>query len=146
MKKNKLVIDPHGRNHFRFMPDKDRVLPESEKEQIEMVEKLYNELVVGGVIIYTKVKSGSYSIRAIRYNAMYYIVVCIKNEFKTYNNTIYELKFENDALAICKLIGKNILTMMSDYKKQILDAKKMHVVRKEDTNEEGRDASESNDQ
>lgn len=132
--KNKLVIDPHGRNHFKFMPYKDRVLPESEKEQLIMIENLYNDLVKNGVIIYTKSKKGSFTIKCVKHTEFYYIVICMKNEFGTYNNVIHEIKSENDAMAICKMIGKNITTIMNDYKKQILDAKKM-VVRKEDKDE-----------
>lgn len=127
---NKLVLNPKGRNHFRFLPLKNRELPKDEKEQIQLVESLYNDLVNKGIVLYTKSKSGSYSVKAVQLNDNYFIVVSLSNEFKTYNNTIYETSTKNDALAISNFIGKNITTMMADYKKQILDAKDM-VVRKE---------------
>ena len=127
---NKLVLNPKARNHFKFMPSKNRALPESEKEQLELIESIYNNLVNDGVVTYVKSKAGSYSIRCVKLEPYWYIVVSLKNEFKTYNNSIYECTNETDAMAICKLIGKNITTMMNDYKQQILDAKKM-VVRKE---------------
>ena len=138
---NKLVIDPHGRNHFKFIPVKERELPENEADQIKMVESIYNDLVKRGEVIYVKSRSGSHSIRCVRLNKLYYIVVCMKNEFGTYNNVIYEMPNKNDAVAISVFIGKNIKTMMADYKKQILDAKEMVVRKKDETK-----ISESNNQ
>lgn len=129
---NKLVLNPHGRNHFKFFPDKNREIPVDEKEQIELVESIYNDLVEKGKILYTKTKSGSHCINSVKLENEYFIVVSIRNEFRTYNNTIYEISNENDAIVIGKFIGKNIKTTMADYKKQILDAKKMHVERKEE--------------
>ena len=129
---NKLVLNPHGRNHIRFLPDKKREIPTDEKEQIELTEKIYNDLVENGEVLYTKTKSGSHCINSVKLNNEYFIVVSIRNEFNTYNNTIYEISNENDAVAIGKFIGKNIRRTMADYKKQILDAKKMHVERKEE--------------
>ena len=147
MVKNKLVIDPHGRNHFKFFPNKvkeEEWLKLSEKEQIETVEKVYKQLLKEGEIIYEKVKKGSHSIKCIKLEDFYYIVVCIVNEFKTYNNSIYEIKSENDAIAISKFIANNIRTTMSDYKKQILDAKKMVVERKENEDSERNKNDENN--
>ena len=126
---NKLVLNPKARNHFKFMAARE--MPESEKEQIELIESIYDDLVNDGVVIFTKSKAGAYSIRCVKLEPYWYIVVSLRNEFETYNNSIYECKSENDAIAISKMIGKNIRTIMNDYKKQILDAKKM-VVRKED--------------
>lgn len=152
MAKNKLVIDPHGRNHFKFMPDNLEGWPEDPGEQLKKIESIYNDLVEKGDILYTKIKKGSYTIRCVKLGDMCYIVVCMKNEFNTYNNIIYEMKSESDALAICKMTGKNILTLMSDYKKMMLEAKKkiakkkINIVRKEEQDEEGRDTSESDDQ
>lgn len=144
--KNKLVIDPHGRNHFKFFPNKSKEeewLKMSEKDQIISVEKIYNELVEKGEIVYEKIKKGSHTIKCVKLNEFYYIVVCIVNEFKTFNNLIYEINNKNDALTISKFIAKNIRVMMSDYKKQILDAKEMVVKRKENENERDKD-SENN--
>lgn len=129
---NKLVLNPKGRNHFRYMPHKDTQIPKDEKDQIKVVENLYNDLVANGNVIYTKSKAGNYAVRCVELNNKYFIVVSLKNEFSTYNNTIYEILNKADALSISVFIGKNIKTMMSDYKKQILDAKEMHVVRKEE--------------
>jgi len=126
---NKLVLNPKARNHFKFMAA--RKMPESEKEQLELIESIYDDLVNDGVVTYVKSKAGNYSIRCVKLEPYWYIVVSLCNEFKTYNNSIYECESENDAMAICKVIGKNIKTIMSDYKKQILDAKKF-VVRKEE--------------
>ena len=146
--KNKLVIDPHGRNHFKFWPYSLENWPEDEGEQLRKIEKLYNKMVTDGVILYEKVKRGSHTIRCVELDDMYYIIICMRNEFKTYNNVIYEFKSKNDALQISKLTGKNILTLMSDYKKMMLDAKKeienknINIVRKEENDEERRDTSE----
>lgn len=131
---NKLVLNSKGRNHFRFLPCKDRELPKDEKDQIKLVESIYNDLVNKGIVIYTKSKAGSFSIKAVELDKKYFIVVCLRNEMETYNNTIYEISNKNDCIAISTFIGKNIYTMMSDYKQQILDAKKM-IVRKEDKDE-----------
>lgn len=131
---NKLVLNPKARNHFKFMAVRE--MPESEKEQLELIESIYDDLVNDGVVTYVKSKTGNYSIRCVKLEPYWYIVVSLKNEFDTYNNSIYECKSENDAMAICKVIGKNINTIMRDYKKQILDAKKF-VVRKEGKDETG---------
>lgn len=145
MTKNKLVIDPHGRNHFKFMPADLEGWPENEGEQLKKIERIYKDLVENGEIIFTASKKGAYSIKCVELK-LYYIVVCIKNEFKTFNNIIYEIKSKNDALAISKFVAKNIKTTMADYKTQILDANKMHVIRKEGQDEEGRNTSESDNQ
>lgn len=131
---NKLVLNPKARNHFKFYPVKERELPENEADQIKLVEKLYEDLVNKGIILYTKSKSGNYSIRCVQLDSKYYIILSMKNEFGTYNNTIFENNLKNDALAISVFIGKNIKQMMSDYKQQILDAKDM-MVRKEGEDE-----------
>lgn len=156
--KNKLVINPHGRNHFKFWPYNVDEWPTDEGEQIRKIEQLYNKMTLDGIILYEKVRRGSHAIRCVELEGMYYIVVCMKNEFKTYNNVIYEFKSKNDAIKVSQLIGKNILTMMSDYKKMMLDAskkiakEKINIVNtqntsgKEEGDEERRDTSESNDQ
>lgn len=142
--KNKLVLNPHGRNHFKFIPalkkvDDDKYepifdIPGDEKEQIKMIEKLYKDLLEEGVILYEKVRKGSHSIKCVKLGDVFYVVVCIRNNMETYNNVIHQIVNQNDAIAISKFIGKNIRTTMSDYKKQILDARKM-VVRKEEADE-----------
>lgn len=138
---NKLLLNPKARNHIKYQPLSLDNIPEDESEQIKMVEDLYDELVDKGVILYEKVKIGSHSIKTVRLDERYFIVTSLRNEFGTYNNRIDEIKNRNDAVAVATFIGKNIRTTMKDYKKQILDAKKM-VVRKEDI-DEGNKTSEN---
>ena len=147
MTMNKLVLNPDDRNHIKFMPGKNRAIPETEEEQLKLVEDVYNALVEKGTVLYEKIKKGSHSIVTVKLEDSYFIVVSIKNEFKTYNNIIYETYSENDAIAISKFIGKNINRTMHDYKQQILDAKKMHVVREEEApTHEDQQTSESGDE
>lgn len=131
---NKLVLEPEERHHIRFLPLKTREIPVDEADQIRLTESIYNNLVENGEILYQRTKQKSHSIYSVKLNNEYFIIVCIKNEFGTYNDTIYELSNENDCIALAKFTSKNIRTIMNDYKKQILDANKMHVERKEEEN------------
>lgn len=133
---NKLVLNPKGRNHIRYMALSTTVMPESEKEQLNMVEAIYNALCQYGVIIYERVRSGNYSVKAVEHCGDYYVIISLRNEFNTYNNTIYEISSKDDAINIAKFVGKNMRTIMKDYKKQVLDAKDMMVELPSEGNDE----------
>lgn len=136
----KILLNPEGRNHIKFMASPEREMPEDEGEQIETVENIYNSLCEYGEIKYEKIKSGNYAIKVVKLGGTFYDVVSLRNEFGTYNSTIYEMTNENDAMAIAKFIGKNIQTLMKAYKQQVLDAKDMMV---ELPSEENTDVRES---
>jgi uncharacterized HAD superfamily protein len=124
---NKLLLNNNARNHIKFLPLNNSVeIPETEKERILWCESRFNELSNADNIIrhftYKNGKKG-YSIGVWEYNGLYYLIQCIKNEFGTYNDVIYIEKNKDDLIAIAKFLQKNIITIMSDYKEQILEAK-----------------------
>ena len=148
---NKLVIDPHGRNHFRFIPTVSLDdWPEDEKERLKKIEAIYKDLIKNGEIIFAASKRGSHSIKCVRLNNLSYIVICLRNNDYTvingkktiiYNNSIYEMASDKDALNICKFIAKNNEATMSDYKDLMEEAskkiakEKIRIIRKEEQDE-----------
>jgi len=125
--KNKIVLNPNSRNHIRYLPLKTTPIPTDEGEQIKLAEKLYDNLCEYGEIKYQKVKTGYSSIYVVAYNNLFYVVLSLRNEFGTYNNTMYELGTENDALVIAKFIGKHINACMQDYRSLMRGAWKHKV-------------------
>lgn len=122
---NKLVLNNKARNHFKFFPMKDVFdLPESEKDQILWAESLYKKLERSddAINLYTtKHKTKGYMISVWEYESRYYLIQCIRNEFKTFNNTVYISYEKQDMLSIAKFLKNNIDSIMSDYKNQIID-------------------------
>lgn len=115
-------MKPKERHHISFFPlVKGLELPdENEKGAgIRWSEALYNRLLVEAEVLYFKssLKSGmSYCIAKLE--DLYYLVVCMENEFHTFNDTVYILKSLHD----CKIIQK-MLESATDYKarKGIID-------------------------
>ena len=59
-----------------------------------------------------------------------YLIVSLRNEFSTYNNSIYVgtgKSQKQDFINIAKFLSGNLNSLSKDYKKQILDARKMYV-------------------
>ena len=57
------------------------------------------------------------------HNDLYFLIQCIRNEFKTFNDTLYIGKTKDDMISIAKFLQENVETIMSDYKSQILEAR-----------------------
>ena len=130
-KKNKLLLNNNNRNHIKIMPlAKDLEIPKEEKEQIiwckEKFEELQNAQDLKTLWKSVNRKKG-YLIALYELNNLYYIVISLRNEFNTYNNTIYIHNIEQDSLNICKFLRQNIQECMSDYKKLIIDAREDYV-------------------
>lgn len=126
----KLVLEPNARNHFKVLLLGVDNIPESEKEQILLAEKMYNELEQDNnrekLYRFSSQKKGI-MISVFKSNNRGYLIQSIKNEFETYNNTVYVSDNINDLVNIAKFLRSNITDIMSDYKQQILDAKDMYV-------------------
>ena len=125
---NKLLLNERGRNHIKFYPMKDTAndIPETDAGKIEWCKNRFHELQHSAdakrLVIY-KHKGKGYLISVWELNGLYYLIECIRNEFKTFNTTIYISKEKDDSINIAKFIQENIDTIMADYKKQILDAR-----------------------
>ena len=132
---NKLVLNPKGRNHFKILPFGDIVntAPTDNGELIKWGEKLYNELEysTNAINCFRKVNSGKgYMITVWQLEEKCYLIVSLRNEFSTYNNSIYVGTGESqkqDFINIAKFLSENLNSLSKDYKKQILDARKMYV-------------------
>lgn len=125
---NKLLLNERARNHIKFYPMKDIVtdLPDTEAERIEWCKKRFHELQHNAdakrLVIY-KHKGKGYLISVWELDGLYYLVECIRNEFKTFNVTIYMDNQKEQMISIAKFIQENIDAIMADYKQQILDAR-----------------------
>ena len=124
---NKLLLNQSARNHIKIFPMKDTIsdLPESEADRIRWCEAEFKRLQRSpdAKRLYIFKKRGNYLISVWEMDDKYYLVQCLRNEFKTYNTIIYISKFKDDMLNIAKFLQVNIDTIMSDYKSQILDAR-----------------------
>ena len=125
---NKLLLNNSARNHIRFFPMKDTVedLPETEAERIKWCEKEFKKLersMDAKRLVLYKHKGKGYQISVWEMDGLYYLVQCIRNEFKTFNDTIYISKEKEDMLSIAKFLKENIETIMTEYKDQILEAR-----------------------
>lgn len=127
---NKLLINHSARNHIKIFPMQDAAqflnMPATEAESIAWCNNIFENLRTSKdakeLSVYGNRKSG-YRISVWELGGLYYLVQCLKNEFNTFNTTIYISKEQNDMLAISKFLKENIETIMSDYKDQILDAR-----------------------
>lgn len=125
---NKLLLNNSARNHIRFFPMKDTIsnLPESEKDRIlwckEEFKKLQHSDTAKRLVIY-KHRLKGYLISVWEMDGLYYLIVCLRNEFKTFNDTIYISKDKDDMLSIAKFLQQNVDQIMKDYKNQILEAR-----------------------
>jgi len=137
--KNKILLNQKGRNHIRIFPlYKDVCIPEDEADKIRWAQAKFEELENSSeaerLYIFKSVKKG-YLVSVWQLNDLYYLVQSIRNEFSTYNSTIYITNEKNDMLAISKFLRENITTIMKDYKQQILDAGKYLAENRTDTSE-----------
>ena len=132
---NKLVLNPKGRNHFKILPFGDIVnaAPTDNGELIKWGEKLYNELEysINAINCFRKVNSAKGHMLSVwQLEDKCYLIISLRNEFGTYNNCMYIGTGEpqkQDFINIAKFLTENLNTLSKDYKKQILDAKKMYV-------------------
>lgn len=125
---NKLLLNDRGRNHIKFLPLGDIVpdLPESEADQIKWCRAEFKKLkqsMDAKRLYLHKNRSAGVLISVWEMEGRYYLILCLRNEFKTFNNTIYISKEREDCLSIAKFLKENYETIMTDYKQQIIDAK-----------------------
>lgn len=125
---NKLLLNHKARNHIRFFPMKDTVtdLPEDEGDKIRWCKDRFHTLQHSNDakrLFLAKHKGKGYMISVWEFDGLCYLIECLRNEFKTFNTTIYITKDKSDALHIADFIEKNITQIMQDYKDQILQAR-----------------------
>ena len=125
---NKLLLNERARNHIKMFPMKDTVsdLPSDEGDKIRWCEsrfKLLQHSDNANRLFYVRHKAKGYQISVWELDGLYYLIECIRNEFKTFNTTIYITKDGNDAVNIAKFVQENIDQIMKDYKNQILEAR-----------------------
>lgn len=125
---NKLLLNERARNHIRFFPMTNTItnLPESEADKIKWCESEFKKLQHSNDakrLFLAKHKSKGYLISVWQLDDLYYMIHCLRNEFKTFNTTIYLSKDKDDCINIAKFLENNIVTIMQDYKQQILEAR-----------------------
>lgn len=122
---NKILLNNNARNHIRFFPASDKIkIPENEGEQIEWAKETFDRLSndpTAEEIWHASNRKKGYLISVWKLD-FYYIVVSLRNEFGTYNTTIYINDSENDSLATAKFLGQNYSEITKSYKAQILEA------------------------
>lgn len=109
---NKLLLNQSGRNHIKILPLLDDVtLPTEPGDKIRWCEETYYRLQNNDnakrLCLY-KNRSKGYLISVWEADSVYYLIQCIRNEFKTFNDTIYITKNGEDALAIAKFLKDNV--------------------------------------
>lgn len=125
---NKLLLNERARHHIKIFPMKDTApdLPDTEIERIRWCKAKYKELQHSDEarrLALFKHRGKGYLIAVWEMKGLYYLIECIRNEFKTFNDTIYITKDGDDAVNIAKFLVANIDTIMADYKAQLLDAR-----------------------
>ena len=125
---NKLLLNERARNHIKIFPMADTVpgLPTDPGDRIRWCEsrfKLLQHADNAERLFYVRHKGKGYQISVWELDGLYYLIECIRNEFKTFNTTIYITKDGDDAVNIAKFVQSNIDQIMKDYKEQILEAR-----------------------
>ena len=125
---NKILISPKARNHIRVfpMPGSCQGIPEDEGGRILWAKSEYERLAGSDRAVRLACFGGrrkGYLITAWDLDGVGYVAICIRNEFGTYNSTVYAGADPGDAKAIARFAKDNIDSLMADYKKQILDAR-----------------------
>lgn len=141
---NKLLLNERARNHIRFFPMKNTFddIPSDAGEKIKWCESKFKALQHSNDahrLSIHKHRTKGYMVTVWEFDGLYYLVQCLRNEFKTFNTTIYISKDKQDMINIAAFIEQNIETIMSDYKQQILDARDALIkanLQNEDTNGE----------
>lgn len=101
-------------------------IPTDPGEQIKWCAAKFKELQESGSakrLSLHRNKAKGYQITVWELNGLYYLIQCIRNEFGTFNDTVYISRDGQDMLNIAKFLKENIETIMADYKAQILDAR-----------------------
>lgn len=126
---NKLLLNCRSRNHIRFLPAKEGMdlgIPTDDADKIKWCEDRFNQLQhrndITRLCFYSHTKKG-YLITVYEMDNLYYLVLCIRNEFRTYNTTIYIDTEKEQLIGIAKFLDKNNSQIMKDYKNQILEAR-----------------------
>ena len=126
---NKLLLNQSGRNHIKILPLlNDVTLPTDEGDKIRWCEDQFKRLQHNDnakrLALY-KNRGKGYLIAVWEAEGIYYLIQCIRNEFKTYNDTIYITKDGDDALAIAKFLKDNVDSIMSGLTKDLVQAWRM---------------------
>ena len=124
---NKLLLADKGRNHIKIFPlYKDVEIPTDEGDKIRWAKARFEELQnandANRLFICKNVKKGIL-ISVWELNGLYYLIQCIRNEFKTYNVTVYIHNEKEDSLNIAHFLRAHMYEIMEDYKNQILEAR-----------------------
>ena len=125
---NKLVLAPKSRHHIKFLPLEGSVsdLPKTEAEGILWCQAKYEELERAEDAVriarYSHPKKG-YLISLWELNGLYYLIQSLRNEFGTYNDTVYLSRNRKDCESIAKFLDRNVDGIMRDYRSQILEAR-----------------------
>ena len=129
MSQNKLLINERARNHIKIFPVEEGVfddIPTDEGEKIRWCESQYKRLqssIDAKRIFIDKHRGKGYLVSVWELDGRYYLIQCIRNEFKTFNTVIYVSKNKSDMLNIAKFLKQNVDQIMKDYKEQILEAR-----------------------
>ena len=129
MAANKLLINERARNHIKLFPVEEGVftdIPEDEGDKIRWCEKEYNRLrnsIDAKRLFLEKNRSKGYLVSVWEMDGRYYLIQCLRNEFKTFNTIIYISKNKDDMISIAKFLKQNVDQIMKDYKDQILAAR-----------------------
>jgi hypothetical protein len=123
---NELVLNSKARHHIKLFPLDNIEVPKTEREQLLWAESVFKALErshdAKRLFLYKSKKQG-YMISVWAHNDLYFLIQCIRNEFKTFNDTLYIGKTKDDMISIAKFLQDNVETIMSDYKSQILEAR-----------------------
>ncbi len=125
---NKLLLNNTARNHIRIFPMEDTItdLPADEGDRIRWCQATFKRLQHSDTakrLFLAKHKGKGYQISVWEFEGLYYIILCLRNEFKTFNDTIYINKHGEDSVNIAKFVRDNIDQIMKDYKDQITEAR-----------------------
>lgn len=129
MSQNKLLMNERARNHIKVFPVGDDVfdnIPSDAAGKIKWCESMYRELqtnVKAKRIYLDKHKGKGYLISVWELDGRYYMIQCLRNEFKTFNTTIYISREKDDMLNIARFLRDNVDQIMADYKDQLLAAR-----------------------
>ena len=124
---NKLLLNQSARNHIKVFPMKNVFddLPTEEADQIRWCEEQYKRLQQSDnakrLVIY-KNRSKGYLFSVWEADGLYYMIQCIRNEFKTYNDIIYITKDGEDAKSIAKFLYDNVENIMQGMTKDLIKA------------------------
>lgn len=123
---NKLLLSNNGRNHIKMFPlYKNPEIPEDEGEKIKWCEEKFNKLQTSDaatrLFYYKNVREGVL-ISVWELDNLYYLINCIRNEFGTYNDTIYINDIKLDTLASAEFLKQNAIKLMDEYKIKLIQA------------------------